>query len=266
VKAQPPVVQHGKPIMVWLCLALLLGCGLVIALIALSGGKDGGTKKAKDETRQNTMAFKGDSPGEGKGQPGAARPGGKEPGGKAGAKGQGKGEGKAPGDKSGKGEGKGDSGMGEQSGDDKGDKAGDGKGEDGKGEDGKDEKSQQGDKEGKSGGRGRNSDPGKSKGMKDIEKGAKDNSSQSSSLAKMQQMLQRVGPVLKWIVFAILAFIVVLALLRGGLGFLANFTDWAKRLLAAWRNFWANLFGRAKTDAMGAGVVDEPAPVLTKKV
>jgi uncharacterized protein DUF4129 len=31
--------------------------------------------------------------------------------------------------------------------------------------------------------------------------------------------------------------------LRSGLRFLANFSDWARRLLDALRNFWANLFG-----------------------
>jgi hypothetical protein len=72
--------------------------------------------------------------------------------------------------------------------------------------------------------------------------------------------------VLKWIVFAILAVIVLLAVLRGGLGFLANFTDWAKRLLAAWRNFWANLFGGAKKDATSDEVADEPAPARKKEV
>src|SRR5262249_18187744 len=30
---------------------------------------------------------------------------------------------------------------------------------------------------------------------------------------------------------------------RGALQFFANFSDWARRLLEAWRNFWARLFG-----------------------
>ena len=68
-------------------------------------------------------------------------------------------------------------------------------------------------------------------------------------LALLQQFLSKVGPILKWIVFAVLAIIMLLALLRGGLGFLANFTEWARRLLDAWRNFWANLFGRPRSEA-----------------
>ena len=32
-------------------------------------------------------------------------------------------------------------------------------------------------------------------------------------------------------------------MLRSGLQFLANFSDWARRLLDSLRNFWANLFG-----------------------
>jgi hypothetical protein len=98
--------------------------------------------------------------------------------------------------------------------------------------------------------------------MKDIEKGAKDPSSQSSPRTqRIQQVMQRVAPVLKWIVFAVLAVVVLLALLRGGLGFLANFTDWAKRLLEAWKNFWANLFGEPKPEATGDGPAAEPIPM-----
>ena len=55
--------------------------------------------------------------------------------------------------------------------------------------------------------------------------------------------MSRLAPVLKWIVFGILGLAVLFFLLRSGLGFLANFTDWARRLLDALRNFWANLFG-----------------------
>ena len=54
--------------------------------------------------------------------------------------------------------------------------------------------------------------------------------------------MSRAARFLKWIVFAILGLIVLFVLLRSGLGFLANFSDWARRLLATLRNFWANLF------------------------
>ena len=40
---------------------------------------------------------------------------------------------------------------------------------------------------------------------------------------------------LKWIVFAVLILAVIFFLLREGLKFLANFTDWARNLLNALR-------------------------------
>jgi hypothetical protein len=224
--------------------------------------------------KANQMAVKGDAPGEGKGQPGEARPDGKAPGNKSGKQGEGKGEGKEPGDKSGQSDsknGKGGDSKGDKNGGEKGEKGEQGKGEQGKGEQDKDEqdKGEQGEKENKSGGSGRKTDPGKmAKGMKDMEKGAKNassKSSSSSSTAKLQQVFQRIGPVLKWIVFAVLAVVVLLAVLRGGLGFLANFTDWAKRLLAAWKNFWSNLFGGAKVEATVGGEAEEPAPVRKRE-
>ena len=47
----------------------------------------------------------------------------------------------------------------------------------------------------------------------------------------------------KWIVFAFLAVVVLVFLLRGGLRYLANFCNWARRLLDALRRFWEGLFG-----------------------
>jgi hypothetical protein len=66
--------------------------------------------------------------------------------------------------------------------------------------------------------------------------------------------------ILKWVVFGLLIMVVVLFLLREGLKFLANFTDWAKNLLNFLRNFWANLFrGRANRDLEGAEEVAAPS-------
>jgi hypothetical protein len=216
------------------------------------------------------LAAKGDSPGEGKGRPGSPQRDGKASRDQAGKQGKGDGQGKEPGGKDGKSDQSGDS-KGEQSGDNKGDpgkgdqaKGEPGKGDQAKGESGKvgeKEKGENGDKSNQSGRSGRKNDPSNTaKGLKNMEKDARDAPSQSSSpkMAKVQQFLQRVGPVLKWIVFAILALVVVIALLRGGLGFLANFTDWAKRLLEAWRKFWADLFGGAKTETANGGEIEEP--------
>src|SRR5262249_11897045 len=86
------------------------------------------------------------------------------------------------------------------------------------------------------------------KGMKEMEK-AQQNNSSSSVLSSVQQFLQRVGPWLKWIVFGLVAVLVAVALFRGGLGWLANFSSWAKGLLEAWRKFWAGLFGGKKEEA-----------------
>jgi hypothetical protein len=227
----------------------------------------------------STIAAKGDSPGKGKGQPGDPQRDGKAPGDRADNQNKADGQGKDAGGKDGKGEqSKGEQSKGEQSGDsnrEKSDARGeqakgeqskgeDDKGEQAKGEQGKGgrEKAEEGDKSNQSGRSGRKSDPGNTaKGMKNMEQGTRNAPNQSSPrLAKMQQILQRVGPVLKWVVFAILAVVVLVALARGGLGFLANFTDWARRLLEAWRKFWANLFGRRQTEAGGGGEVEEAEP------
>jgi hypothetical protein len=74
--------------------------------------------------------------------------------------------------------------------------------------------------------------------------------------------LGNVAPVLKWIVFAILAVAVVIFLLRGGLRYLANFFDWARRLLESLRAFWDGLFGRREAAAAtaGEGAVEERRP------
>jgi hypothetical protein len=71
--------------------------------------------------------------------------------------------------------------------------------------------------------------------------------------------LGNVAPVLKWIVFAVLAVVVVIFLLRGGLRYLANIFDWARRLLESLRAFWEGLFGRrqAETAPAGEGTVEE---------
>jgi hypothetical protein len=68
-------------------------------------------------------------------------------------------------------------------------------------------------------------------------------SSSRMSPSALRDVVGRIAPILKWIVFAIIGLAVLFFVLRSGLQFLANFTDWARRLLDALRNFWANLFG-----------------------
>ena len=66
------------------------------------------------------------------------------------------------------------------------------------------------------------------------------------STNRLGAFLQKIGPWMKWIVFGILGVVVLVALLRGGLGWLANFTDWARKLLESWQKFWEGLFGGKK--------------------
>jgi hypothetical protein len=202
--------------------------------------------------KANRLAFKGDSPAEEKGDAGAPREG-KNPDEKSGEQGKGQGEG----DKDAK-DGQAKDGQGKD-GQDKsgssGDKSEQGKGKQGgqdKDKSGQGDKSEKGEKSGKSGS-GRKADPGKAhKALKNMEnRGENRSSSRSSRLANVQQFFQRVGPILKWIVFAVIAVLVVLAVARSGLGFLSNFADWAKRLLAAWNNFWASLFGGSGKESAG---------------
>jgi hypothetical protein len=68
-------------------------------------------------------------------------------------------------------------------------------------------------------------------------------SSSGSSISGLLAKLGWLGTVLKWIVFIGLAVLVVFFLLKQGLQFLANFTNWARRLLDAWRAWWAGLVG-----------------------
>ncbi len=71
--------------------------------------------------------------------------------------------------------------------------------------------------------------------------------------------LGNVAPILKWIVFGVIAVVAVIFVLRGGLRWLANFFDWARRLLESLRAFWEGLFGRrqAVAAADGEGEVEE---------
>jgi hypothetical protein len=102
-------------------------------------------------------------------------------------------------------------------------------------------------------GGGKDKDRGPDKG-KDKDKGSEEGSgrqsgdstdepSSSSSLSGLSEMLKSASDWLKWIVFGLIALVVVFLLLRSGLKWLAQFFDWARNLLDALRNFWASLFG-----------------------
>jgi hypothetical protein len=71
---------------------------------------------------------------------------------------------------------------------------------------------------------------------------------------------EKVAEVLRWVVFAVVAVLVVgavvLAVLRG----LAPFTDWARRWLEALRGWWERVFGRAGRERDPAEQAVPPGP------
>lgn len=88
------------------------------------------------------------------------------------------------------------------------------------------------------------------KGRSDGRKSQPRISSSSSPLPEMG----RFGTILKWIVFALVAAVVVFYLFKQGLTWLANFTHWARALLNALKAWWAALFGGS--DRQGAAVAE----------
>jgi hypothetical protein len=142
----------------------------------------------------------------------------------------------------------------------KGSKGGGGKGDDGKGGSGK--KSDQSGGDQKGGGKG-NGDDNESKKDSDNGRGGDtdrdaddtkeegsntDRNSGSPSDSQLGGALAKVAGVVKWIVFAIVAVIVIFALFFGVLKYLAPFTDWARRWLEGLRAWWASLFGKASRE------------------
>lgn len=209
-----------------LLLAALIGIAAVLPRpysenAVFSGWMQQAGSKKRDASQ---FAAKGDSATQGKGRPGEAKPDGKgEPGNKGGKDGD-------PG-KDGK-DGKGGDGK-----DGKGGEKKDGKG--GEQKDGKDSgpKGEKKDAPGKN--EQQKGEPGKS----DPGKGGQ--SASPPPLAKLHDLLQTSAPWVKWLVFAIIGVIVVLALVRALVGFFANFSDWAKR----WLEWWNGLFGQKPAGA-----------------
>jgi hypothetical protein len=198
-------------------------------------------------------AMKGGKPGKGEGRPGADDPEGKKHDADSGGdKGQQKGERGAATKQGQKGPG-GQKGKSSQSGDSRGKNSGQSqksqnnssnqnKGDPASGRDqpaDKDNaKQMRGDKDNRS-----SSERREERSDKDAPEQSGSRSSSKMSPSAVRDVVGRIAPVFKWIVFAVLGLAVLFFVLRSGLQFLANFTDWARRLLDAWRNFWANLFG-----------------------
>ena len=59
-----------------------------------------------------------------------------------------------------------------------------------------------------------------------------------------KDLLVQLSTLLKWIVFGLVVVVALLFVIAGGLRYLANFCDWAARLLEALRSFWEGLWAR----------------------
>jgi hypothetical protein len=189
-----------------------------------------GIERAGKEKRQASPYAQNNSgsTGEGEGRGGnkskagdgnASGKGGQPGGGKSGEKGSGDGQ-----------SGKGGSGRkGDQSG---GNEKGGGKG---KGDDSEARKDENNDDR-SGGGSEREADAAKDSG------GSKSGSSEPSS--QLGGALAKVAQGVKWLVFAVLAVLIVFGLFYAVLKYLAPFTDWAQRWLDGLRAWWASLFGK----------------------
>jgi hypothetical protein len=152
--------------------------------------------------------------------------------------------GKPGGSRGEKGDGGGD-GDGEGGQSDGGKQGGDGKGGSKSGESGGKKQSRGGKDDRRSGDGGRTDrDAGEAKDSS----GDGDRSSGSSSpQGGVMAAVEKVAGFLKWVIYAIIVFLVLVGIALAVLRYLAPFTNWARNLLDALRNWWAGLFGgRAK--------------------
>lgn len=94
-------------------------------------------------------------------------------------------------------------------------------------------------------GKGKRQGQGNNKGGRKNESSQENQASQHSP--QQSKGWQKLGQILKWVVFSLLLIFVLFYLIRNGLNFLANFTDWAKNLLDALRRFWESLFGSSES-------------------
>jgi hypothetical protein len=134
------------------------------------------------------------------------------------------------------------------------DKSGSEGGKGGEGKGGKDGRGKGNAKSGKKEGRGQKGEKG--------DKGSEGERSDSGPRTPLPKLSPEFVTALKWIVGIVVALVVLFMLLRSGLGWLANFTNWARRLLDALRAFWKGLWGwgaRAGEQAAEAEA-ERPAP------
>jgi hypothetical protein len=100
-------------------------------------------------------------------------------------------------------------------------------------------------------------------------KSASDRNAQEQSNRPMPNFLSKLGwlaTVLKWVVFGAFALVVGFYLVRSGLHWLANFTNWAKNLLESLRSWWESLFGgRKKQPVLADGDADPEERILAPR-
>jgi hypothetical protein len=90
-------------------------------------------------------------------------------------------------------------------------------------------------------------------------------SGRSPPETKLGGAVQKIAGFLKWLVIAIVVVLIVIGIALAVLRYLAPFTEWARNLLDALRNWWANLFGskarpeRPRGDE-SAAPLDPPRP------
>lgn len=204
------------------------------------------SQAGKSEREASKYAQLRDSAGKGDGadgdqtEKGDGKASGKngEPGGSKGEKGSGKGQGK-----------------GKDGGDAKGDPKGDAKGND-SGNKSDDDSSK--DKDDRGGSNAKTDREGKeSQG-----KGKDGKSSGRTPETKLGAVAQKIAGFLKWLVIAIVVILVVIGLVLAVLKYLAPFTAWARNLLDAIKNWWANLFsGKGKARPKATAEPDQRGPV-----
>jgi hypothetical protein len=251
--AMPPAMTGVWLTAGGLLIAALLLIGAVLprpeaeySLFSLSAAKSPKRNASK-------YAMKGDRPGEGKGQPGADDPQGKKNNADSGGdEGKQKGQRGAATKQGQKGSG-GQQGKSNQSGKSQEQNSGQSqksqnndqnqnKGDASSGRDRQAEKNDSKQERGENDKRG-SSDDRERRGDKESSQRSSSASSSKMSPAALREVVGRISKFLKWIVFALLGLAVLYFVLRSGLQYLANFSEWARRLLDALRNFWANLFG-----------------------
>jgi hypothetical protein len=114
------------------------------------------------------------------------------------------------------------------------------KGEPGRDKDATDKSGKDKEKDKDKAGRGEKGGTEKGEGGEATEDGS---DSASETASGLREALQSLAKFLKWVVFGLLALVVLFFVLRGFLRHLAQFTAWARNLLDALSRFWASLFG-----------------------